>query len=143
MKHLFATLLICITIASQSQMYVGAGIGASATKNRMALELQTGYKYKFLVAQTGFVTHTDNTNPAVFQLKAGINIKIGDQAIILAGGYSYHLQSTSTKDQNRGRPVTSIEYLKHIAESGAWYSGVTYTGKLVFVTVGLKYFFVK
>ncbi|MES1216894.1 MAG: hypothetical protein ABUT20_15370, partial [Bacteroidota bacterium] len=66
MKHLLLITFIGISVFTQAQLYVGAGTGGT-TKGKLAAELQVGYNFKFLLVQTGFVTHTNNTNPAVFQ----------------------------------------------------------------------------
>ena len=141
MKHLLLTaLIICTTIALQAQFYVGAGAGATP-KGKAAAELQLGYNFKFLLLQTGFVTHTNATDPALFQIKTGHEFRFNRQAIVITGGYAYHLQSENYKENNNSSYTTGIEYLKYISDGGALYTGVTNSGEYTFITAGLKYFF--
>ena len=142
MKHLLPIVLICTTIASNAQFYVGAGAGATA-KGKAAAELQLGYVFKFFLLQTGFVTHTNATDPAVFQIKTGHAFKFGRQAVVLTGGYAYHLQSENYKENNSSNYTTGIEYVKFVRDGGALYTGVTRSGEFTFITVGLKYFFAR
>jgi len=142
MKHLLPIVLICTTIASNAQFYVGAGAGATP-KGKAAAELQLGYNFKFLLLQTGFVTHTNATDPAVFQVKTGHEFKFNRQAVVITGGYAYHLQSENYKENNNNSYTTGIEYLKYIRDGGAIYTGVTKSGEYTFITLGLKYFFVR
>jgi hypothetical protein len=140
MKQFLLIILTTITIASQAQFYVGAGTGAT-TRGKLAAELQVGYNFKFLLLQTGFVTHTNNTNPAVFQVKTGHEFRFGDQSLVLSGGYAYHLLNATYKENNKSTYTTGLEYLKYIRDGGAIYTGVTRSGQYTFITVGLKYFF--
>ncbi len=142
MKHLLLIVLATMAITSQAQFYVGAGTGAT-TRGKLAAELQVGYNFKFLLLQTGFVTHTNNTNPAVFQVKTGHEFRFNDQSLVLTGGYAYHLQNEVYKENNKSTYTTGIEYLKYIRDGGALYTGVTRSGQYTFITVGLKYFFTK
>ncbi|MES1216769.1 MAG: hypothetical protein ABUT20_14735, partial [Bacteroidota bacterium] len=111
------------------------------TKGKLAAELQVGYNFKFLLVQTGFVTHTNNTNPAVFQLKAGHEFRFSEQAVVISAGYGYQLLNSTYKENNKNTFVSGIEYLKYIRDGGAIYTGVTHSGQYTFITVGLKYFF--
>ena len=142
MKQLLLIVLSSITIASQAQFYVGAGAGAT-TRGKLAAELQVGYNFKFLLLQSGFVTHTNNTNPAVFQVKTGHEFRFSDQALVVTGGYAYQLRNTTYKENNKSTYTTGIEYLKYIRDGGAIYTGVTKSGQYTFITVGLKYFFTR
>ena len=140
MKQFLLIVLTGITISSNAQLYVGAGAGAT-TRGKLAAELQLGYNFKFLLVQTGFVTHTNNTNPAVFQVKTGHEFRFGEQALVVTGGYAYHLVNQTYKENNKNTYTTGIEYLKYIKDGGAFYTGVTRSGQYTFITVGLKYFF--
>jgi hypothetical protein len=142
MKQFLLIALTSITIASQAQFYVGAGAGAT-TRGKLAAELQMGYRFKFLMLQSGFVTHTNNTNPAIFQVKTGHEFRFNDQALLVTGGYAYQLQNTTYKENNKSTYTTGIEYLKYIREGGALYTGVTKSGQYTFITLGLKYFFTR
>ena len=140
MKHLLLIVLISISIVSQAQLYVGAGTGGT-TKGKLAAELQVGYNFKFLLVQTGFVTHTNNTNPAIFQFKTGHEFRFSDQSLVLSAGYGYQLMNSIYKENNKNTFTSGIEYLKYIRDGGAFYMGITNSSQYTFITVGLKYFF--
>ena len=140
MKQFLLIVLISSTITSQAQFYVGAGTGAS-TQGKLTAELQLGYNFKFLLVQTGFITHTNNTHPAVFQFKTGHEFRFNDQSLVVTGGYAYQLLNNSYKENNKNTFTSGIEYLKYIRDGGALYTGVTRSGQYTFITVGLKYFF--
>ena len=140
MKHLLSIALVCTTLASQAQVYLGAGAGVS-TEGKAAADLQLGYNFKFFLLQTGFITHTNATDPSVFQFKTGHEFRFNRQAIVITGGYAYHLQSDYYKEKNKSDYTTGIEYLKYIRGGGALFTGVTKSGEFTFITGGLRYFF--
>jgi hypothetical protein len=139
MKQFLLIVLISTTIASKAQFYVGAGTGGT-TRGKLAAELQVGYNFKFLLLQTGFVTHTNNTDPAIFQFKTGHEFRFRKQSLVISAGYAYQLLSNSHKENNKSTYTSGIEYLKYI-RTGAIYTGVTKSDQYTFITVGLKYFF--
>ena len=139
MKHLFLIVLTSITIASQAQLYLAAGAGGT-TRGKPAAEFQVGYNFKALLFQTGFVTHTNNTNPTVFQFKTGHEFRFNKQAVVISAGYAYQLQSNTYKENNKSTYTSCIEYLKYIRD-GAIYTGATKSGQYTFITAGVKYFF--
>lgn len=126
---------ILISLTGKSQVF--AELGAGMTNKYFSAELQAGYRYNNLIASAGFISIPNNSQPVLFNVRAGVMIQ--ERAMIYAG-YVRNQMSTDFKWLNKNAWQVGAQYHMLHFDKGTVYIGANYTsGNYMSVMVGFSY----
>lgn len=135
--HATVAILLFILISLTGKSQVFAEMGAGMTNKYFSAELQAGYRYSNVFASAGFITIPNNTQPVLFNIRAGLFLQ--ERAMIYAG-YVRNQMSTDFKWLNKNGWQVGAQYHFAHFDKGTVYIGANYTsGNYVSAMLGMSY----
>lgn len=139
-------LLAIISVAGNCQAFVQMGAGLNPNAGVPTVELFGGGVFRqSLVLAAGFQSHTTHVKDkaCLFQGRIGIQVKPSETVVITPYfGATQLYRSSDNKSLNEVRPLFALEISQQMrVEEGKVYAGASLSGKLLIVSVGIRFSF--
>lgn len=142
MKYTLTLVAMLATMQLSAQVFVGLGPGYSFNGKGLVGDLGVGYQYKNIVLQAGYQSHIKSDEPVLLQLRAAIQLQIGETMYVQPfAGYSRYQMSSDDKSRNSNSYVAGMELVKFEMQDAAWFVGFTQTKQHSIISCGLRFWF--